>query len=202
MLEVEGLTVSYGKHRALEGAGLRVGKGEIVVILGANGAGKTTLLKAICGVCEGQVAGRVRMDGVDIAGMPPHRIVGEGIALNEALCENLFMILVSLLNQIPIFVIGKPGSSKSLAMSKIQSNLNGEASDTPFLRSLPAVEVFSYQCSPLSTSSGIEQAFDAARRYRREVYSFRSLPLLAGFRRRSKILSESSNTHTHTHTRT
>ena len=50
--------------------------------------------------------------------------LGEGIALNEALCENLFMILVSLLNQIPIFVIGKPGSSKSLAMSKIQSNLN------------------------------------------------------------------------------
>ena len=66
--------------------------------------------------------------------------VGERIALNEALCENLFMILVSTLNQIPIFVVGKPGSSKSLAMGLIQQNLNGSASDTPFLRSLPAVE--------------------------------------------------------------
>jgi hypothetical protein len=94
--------------------------------------------------------------------------VGDGIALNEALCENLFMILVSTLNQIPIFVIGKPGSSKSLAMGLIQQNLNGSASDSDFLRSLPAVEVFPYQCSPLSTSAGIEQAFASAQRYRRE----------------------------------
>jgi E3 ubiquitin-protein ligase RNF213 len=95
--------------------------------------------------------------------------LGEGIALNEALCENLFMILCSVLNHIPIFVIGKPGSSKSLAMGLIQSNLNGDASDNQFLRSLPAVEVFSYQCSPLSTSLGIEQAFESARRYKREA---------------------------------
>jgi E3 ubiquitin-protein ligase RNF213 len=95
--------------------------------------------------------------------------LGEGIALNEALCENLFMILCSVLNQIPIFVIGKPGSSKSLAMGLIQSNLNGDASENDFLRSLPAVEVFSYQCSPLSTSLGIEQAFESARRYKREA---------------------------------
>ena len=83
--------------------------------------------------------------------------LGEGIALNEAILENLFMILISVLNQIPIFVIGKPGSSKSLAMGLIQSNLNGDASDNDFLKSLPAVEVFPYQCSPLSTSAGIEQ---------------------------------------------
>ena len=95
--------------------------------------------------------------------------LGEGIALNEALCENLFMMLVSVLNQIPIFVIGKPGSSKSLAMELIQSNLQGDASANEFLQSLPAVAVFSYQCSPLSTSAGIEQAFETARRYRREA---------------------------------
>jgi len=95
--------------------------------------------------------------------------LGDGIALNEALCENLFMILCSILNQIPIFVIGKPGSSKSLAMGLVQSNLNGDASDHPFLKTLPAVEVFSYQCSPLSTSQGIEQAFESSRRYRREA---------------------------------
>lgn len=46
----------------------------------------------------------------------------------------------------------------------LQSNLNGDASDNDFLRGLPAVEVFSYQCSPLSTSAGIESAFETARR--------------------------------------
>jgi len=40
MLEARDLSASYGKHRALEGASLRVDRGEIVVILGANGAGK------------------------------------------------------------------------------------------------------------------------------------------------------------------
>jgi branched-chain amino acid transport system ATP-binding protein len=81
MLEVHGLSASYGKHRAFEGVNLRVKKGEIVVILGANGAGKSTLLKSICGICEGQVSGSVRMDGIEILGQKPDQIVGEGIAL-------------------------------------------------------------------------------------------------------------------------
>lgn len=53
----------------------------------------------------------------------------------QALLENLFMILVSILNKIPIFIIGKPGSSKSLAMELVQSNLNGEGGSAFFLRS-------------------------------------------------------------------
>jgi hypothetical protein len=98
-----------------------------------------------------------------------HLKISDGIALNEALLENLFMILVSILNRIPIFIIGKPGSSKSLAMELVQSNLNGEASESAFLKTLPAVEVFSYQCSPLSTSEGIQAAFETAARYKREA---------------------------------
>jgi branched-chain amino acid transport system ATP-binding protein len=81
MLDVSGLSVSYGQHVALQDADLRVGKGEIVVILGANGAGKTTLLKALSGVCEGSVTGTVALDGVDISGARPDRIVEEGLAL-------------------------------------------------------------------------------------------------------------------------
>jgi branched-chain amino acid transport system ATP-binding protein len=81
MLEVQGLSAAYGQHVALSGANVRVDKGEIVVILGANGAGKSTLLKAISGVCEGRVTGSVRVDGIEVLGMPPHRIVEEGVAL-------------------------------------------------------------------------------------------------------------------------
>lgn len=81
MLEVRDLSVSYGKHRALENAALRVNRGEIVVILGANGAGKTTLLKAICGISEGKVGGSVVMEGAELTGRTPDRIVEEGLAL-------------------------------------------------------------------------------------------------------------------------
>ncbi|MBF9031947.1 ATP-binding cassette domain-containing protein, partial [Rhodobacterales bacterium HKCCE3408] len=81
MLEVKGLSVSYGQHRALEDVHVRVKKGEIVVILGANGAGKSTLLKSISGICEGRVAGSVTLDGTELLGLAPHRIVEEGLAL-------------------------------------------------------------------------------------------------------------------------
>ena len=81
MLEISGLTVRYGQHRALAEAAIHVAPGEIVVILGANGAGKSTLLKAISGICEGAVAGTIQLDGIDLSGMPANRIVEEGIAL-------------------------------------------------------------------------------------------------------------------------
>ncbi|MCB1333088.1 MAG: ABC transporter ATP-binding protein, partial [Roseivivax sp.] len=81
MLEVGSLSVSYGQHRALENAALRVSPGEIVVILGANGAGKSTLLKAMCGICEGWVSGSVQLDGEEMLGRKPDRIVEAGLAL-------------------------------------------------------------------------------------------------------------------------
>lgn len=81
MLDVRDLSAAYGQHRALEGASLRVERGEIVVILGANGAGKSTLLKAICGICEGHVSGSITMNGHELVGEKPDRIVEQGIAL-------------------------------------------------------------------------------------------------------------------------
>lgn len=81
MLEVKGLSATYGQHPALNNASVRVGKGEIVVILGANGAGKSTLLKAISGICEGKVTGSARMNGHELVGMKADRIVEEGVAL-------------------------------------------------------------------------------------------------------------------------
>jgi branched-chain amino acid transport system ATP-binding protein len=81
MIEVQNLSVSYGKHRALEDVALRVAPGEIVVILGANGAGKSTLLKAMAGICEGRVEGSVTLGGEDLIGRKPHDIVEAGLAL-------------------------------------------------------------------------------------------------------------------------
>src|SRR3954451_5936338 len=81
MLEVSGLSVSYGKHAALRDVALRVDAREIVTILGANGAGKTTLLKAIAGLMPAQPGGHVLFNGRDLVGLEPFRIVEAGIAL-------------------------------------------------------------------------------------------------------------------------
>jgi branched-chain amino acid transport system ATP-binding protein len=81
MLEVTNLTVAYGLHRALEQVGLRIGRPEIVVILGANGAGKSSLLKAIAGIVPSLPGKRITLSGQDIGSLPPHRIVEAGLAL-------------------------------------------------------------------------------------------------------------------------
>lgn len=80
MLDVSGISVIYGAHRALEDAAVRVDAGEIVVILGANGAGKSSLLKAIAGTSEGKVQGNVQLDGADLTGLPAEVIVVRGIS--------------------------------------------------------------------------------------------------------------------------
>jgi branched-chain amino acid transport system ATP-binding protein len=81
MLEVSGLSAAYGRHRALDAAGVSVARGEIVCLLGANGAGKTTLLKAIAGLVAPQPGANVALDGRSLAGLPPHAIVEAGLAL-------------------------------------------------------------------------------------------------------------------------
>ena len=81
MLEIRDISAFYGKHRALDGVSLDVGRGEIIVILGANGAGKTTLLKVIAGLIPAAAGARVTMNGRQLAGLPTHQIVEAGLAL-------------------------------------------------------------------------------------------------------------------------
>lgn len=81
MLEVRGLSVSYGAHRALENVSIRIAKGEICVILGANGAGKSSLLKAIGGLVTASGGTQILVDGREITNAKPHRIVEAGLAL-------------------------------------------------------------------------------------------------------------------------
>jgi branched-chain amino acid transport system ATP-binding protein len=81
MLEVSGVTVAYGQHRALTDVALNVERGEIVVILGANGAGKSSLLKAIAGIVPSLPGKRVRLSDRDLSELPAHQIVEAGLAL-------------------------------------------------------------------------------------------------------------------------
>jgi branched-chain amino acid transport system ATP-binding protein len=79
MLEVSGLDVFYGEARALWTVGLTVADGEIVSVVGPNGAGKSTLVNAIAGLHR-PVRGRIGIDGVDVAGIAPHRVCSYGVA--------------------------------------------------------------------------------------------------------------------------
>jgi len=80
MLSITSLSVSYGLHRALAGVSLNVSAGEIVVMLGANGAGKSSLLRAVAGICEGDVEGRIDLSGRAILSRSSDEIVEAGIA--------------------------------------------------------------------------------------------------------------------------
>lgn len=91
--------------------------------------------------------------------------VENGVSMNQALTENLFVSIVCILNKIPIFIVGKPGTSKTLCMKVIQTNLQGKQSPMVYWQSFPAIYLFQYQCSPLSTSASIKFQFECARSY-------------------------------------
>ena len=78
MLEVRGLSKSFGGLKAVDQASLDVRQGEIVGLIGPNGAGKTTLFAAIAGFHKPD-AGSVAFDGSDITGLAPHRICAAGM---------------------------------------------------------------------------------------------------------------------------
>jgi branched-chain amino acid transport system permease protein len=77
-LEVVNVGKSFGSLKVLKDISLAIVDGELVSIVGPNGAGKTTLMRCIG---DGREAshGTVRVNGEDIAGMPPNRIVGLGL---------------------------------------------------------------------------------------------------------------------------
>jgi thiamine transport system ATP-binding protein len=95
MLEISGVSVAYRGRDAVRDIDLAVPAGQLLCLLGPSGSGKSTLLRAVAGLEEPR-AGRIRLSGRDLAGVPahergiglmfqdyalfPHRDVGENIA--------------------------------------------------------------------------------------------------------------------------
>ncbi len=80
LLEVSGLAYSYSGVAAVRDVSFRVGRGEIVALLGANGAGKSTTVKVVAGALRAK-SGSVRFDGEALEGQPSHVVVKRGITL-------------------------------------------------------------------------------------------------------------------------
>ena len=68
-------------------------------------------------------------------------VLGENIARNAALRENVFMMAVCIDLRIPLFLVGKPGSSKSLAKAIVADSMQGQASQNDLLKSFRQVSL-------------------------------------------------------------
>ncbi|WP_371424737.1 ABC transporter ATP-binding protein [Tardiphaga sp.] len=79
LLQLTGVTKTFGGIHALSGMVCEVPEGKIVGVIGPNGAGKTTLFNTITGAYRAD-AGEVKLKGVDVTQWPSYRIVREGIA--------------------------------------------------------------------------------------------------------------------------
>lgn len=99
LLEIEDVSLLYGRIQALHGISLTVDQGEIVALIGANGAGKSTTMRAISGI-RPIAAGRIVFDGEDISKLRADLRVrrglcqapeGRGIFPGMTVLENLDM---------------------------------------------------------------------------------------------------------------
>ncbi|GBD08493.1 High-affinity branched-chain amino acid transport ATP-binding protein LivF [Candidatus Thermoflexus japonica] len=82
MLEIEDLHSYYGLSHILQGISMVVPSGQVIALLGRNGMGKTTLVRSIMGLRPPEIRqGRIRYNGHDLVGRPPHEISRLGISL-------------------------------------------------------------------------------------------------------------------------
>uniref|UniRef100_A0A8C5RBG0 RING-type E3 ubiquitin transferase n=1 Tax=Leptobrachium leishanense TaxID=445787 RepID=A0A8C5RBG0_9ANUR len=91
--------------------------------------------------------------------------IGENIARNHALKENVFMMVICIELKIPLFLVGKPGSSKSLAKTIVADAMQGQAAHTELYKFLKQIHLVSFQCSPHSTPEGIIGTFKQCARF-------------------------------------
>jgi len=79
LLQVRGLSKSFGGVKAVNDVSFEIMKGEILGIIGPNGSGKTTIVNLITGFIKPD-AGEVLFNGKKITGLPPHKIANRGLA--------------------------------------------------------------------------------------------------------------------------
>jgi len=80
MLQITDLHVRYGRVEAVRGVDVSATRGRVTLVLGPNGAGKSSLLGAVAGLVPAH-AGRVTLDGLDVTGWAPHKVVRHGMVL-------------------------------------------------------------------------------------------------------------------------
>ena len=111
LLEASGLVKRFGGLVAVNGISFAIAPGEILGLIGPNGSGKSTVMSLVMGIHRPN-AGSVKIDGVEVAGWPSHRIARQGVGLvfqhsrplhRQTVLENIKLALLrdSLLNFLP-----------------------------------------------------------------------------------------------------
>ena len=99
VLELDGISKSFGPNRVLRGVSLSVERGQIYALMGANGAGKSTLIKVLAGVHQAD-SGTIRLGGETVSISDPlsaqrlgiatvHQNPNDGVVLDMTVAENL-----------------------------------------------------------------------------------------------------------------
>jgi branched-chain amino acid transport system ATP-binding protein len=78
-LDLDDVVAGYGRGDVLRGLSLHVPAGEITCLVGPNGSGKSTVLRVISGLITPS-RGQVRLNGVEISGLSPRKILERGVA--------------------------------------------------------------------------------------------------------------------------
>lgn len=118
-----------------------------------------TRLKGVCGQQDADVEGGLAKA---MAALMKQTMLEPGIAQTRGLQENVFMVVVCVLAQVPLMIVGPPGSSKTLAVTIVAANARGQYSQTEFYKAAPHLIPFHYQCSRRSTSLEIQAVFERA----------------------------------------
>jgi len=105
----------------------------------------------------------------------------QNIAKNDALKENVWMMAICIELRIPLFLVGKPGSSKSLAKTVITDVMQGDTSySTNLFQHFKEIHMVSFQCSPLATAGGILSTFRQCQKFqeKRDLNRFAAVCVL------------------------
>ncbi|TFJ98108.1 proline-rich AKT1 substrate 1 [Platysternon megacephalum] len=101
-------------------------------------------------------------------------------ARNDALRENIFMMVICMDLRVPLFLVGKPGSSKSLSKTIAADAMQGRLSKTELFKRCKQVQLVSFQCSPHSKPEGIISTFKQCAQFQRgqKLEEFASVVIL------------------------
>ncbi|MEQ9664419.1 MAG: ABC transporter ATP-binding protein [Phycisphaerales bacterium] len=106
VLTVRGLTKRFGEMTVVDDVAFDIIRGSITGLIGPNGAGKTTLFNTLCGTIPAD-HGEVTLDGVRLDRLPPHRILGAGLARTFQIPRPFPEMTV--LENVMIAPLGQPG---------------------------------------------------------------------------------------------
>jgi ABC-type branched-subunit amino acid transport system ATPase component len=96
ILDVQAITAGYGGPPIISDVSLRAARGKLTALVGPNGAGKSTFIKVVAGLIKPD-AGRVKLDGTDVTGVPAQLLVRRGISYVPQV-SNVFPTLTVLEN--------------------------------------------------------------------------------------------------------